>query len=130
MLLIEGGNIKKYYGDRLILHIENLKIYSEDRIGLVDLMAQIRLHLLIYFVGKRSLTRAGLKDMEARLHRKMGNQKAKANLDRAVKNMKARIDYLEVKEKNGKIQSIKLDALGTGELYSKIVISVNKKIQL
>ena len=37
MLLIEGRNIKKYYGDRLILHIENLKIYSEDRIGLVGL---------------------------------------------------------------------------------------------
>jgi len=37
MLLIEGGNIKKYYGDRLILHIEKLKIYSEDRIGLVGL---------------------------------------------------------------------------------------------
>jgi len=37
MLLIEGGNINKYYGYRLILHIENLKIYSEDRIGLVGL---------------------------------------------------------------------------------------------
>jgi macrolide transport system ATP-binding/permease protein len=37
MLLIEGRNIKKYYGDRLILNIENLKIYSEDRIGLVGL---------------------------------------------------------------------------------------------
>ena len=37
MLLMEGGNIKKYYGDRLILSIENLKIYSEDRIGLVGL---------------------------------------------------------------------------------------------
>lgn len=37
MLLIEGRNIKKYYGDRLILDIKNLKIYSEDRIGLVGL---------------------------------------------------------------------------------------------
>ena len=37
MLLIQGQNIKKYYGDRLILGIENLKIYSEDRIGLVGL---------------------------------------------------------------------------------------------
>lgn len=37
MLLIEGKNIKKYYGNKLILHIEDLKIYSEDRIGLVGL---------------------------------------------------------------------------------------------
>lgn len=37
MLLIEARNIKKYYGDRLIFQIENFKIYSEDRIGLVGL---------------------------------------------------------------------------------------------
>ena len=35
---------------------------------------------------------------EARLH-KMGNQKAKANLDRAIKNVESRIKHLEVKEK-------------------------------
>ncbi|WPC40427.1 ribosomal protection-like ABC-F family protein [Clostridium sp. JS66] len=35
MLLIEGSNIKKYFGDRLILDIDNLKVYSEDRIGIV-----------------------------------------------------------------------------------------------
>lgn len=35
MLLIEGSNIKKYFGDRLILDVDNLKVYSEDRIGIV-----------------------------------------------------------------------------------------------
>ena len=35
MLLIECSNVKKYFSDRLILNIENLKIYSEDRIGIV-----------------------------------------------------------------------------------------------
>lgn len=35
MLLIEGSKIKKYFGDRLILDIDNLKIYSGDRIGIV-----------------------------------------------------------------------------------------------
>ncbi|MGV8981912.1 ribosomal protection-like ABC-F family protein [Clostridium sp.] len=291
MLLIEGGNIKKYYGDRLILNIENLKIYSEDRIGLVGLNGAGKTTLINILCGeaqpdegwvrrygsysvveqltpkeyedidKRAANKFGVvntwnthlsggektrfkmancfdkssniifadeptsnldvegielidkkfkeyrgalvitshdrefldklcnkileiedgrlkeypgnytafkaqKDLEierelfefqqyekdlkklegamdntkqkvktmrkapermgnseARLHSKMGNQKAKANLDRSVKNMKARVDHLEVKEKPKKIQHIKLDALGSGELYSKIVIS-------
>lgn len=35
MLRIEGNQIKKYFGNRLILDIENVKIYAEDRIGIV-----------------------------------------------------------------------------------------------
>lgn len=35
MLLIECSKIKKYFGDRLILDVDHLKIYSEDRIGIV-----------------------------------------------------------------------------------------------
>ena len=37
MLLIECNKIKKYYSDRLILDVDNLKIYSEDKIGIVGL---------------------------------------------------------------------------------------------
>ncbi len=37
MLIIESNNIKKYFGDRLILDIDSLNIYSEDRIGLVGI---------------------------------------------------------------------------------------------
>ena len=35
MLLVECRNLKKSYGDRLILDIENLCIYDQDRIGIV-----------------------------------------------------------------------------------------------
>lgn len=35
MLLIECDKIKKYFGDRLILDVDHLEIYSEDRIGIV-----------------------------------------------------------------------------------------------
>ncbi len=35
MLLLHAQNIKKYYGDRLILDIEDLKVYSGDKIGIV-----------------------------------------------------------------------------------------------
>jgi macrolide transport system ATP-binding/permease protein len=35
LLLVECSNIKKSFGDRLILDVENLKVYSEDRIGIV-----------------------------------------------------------------------------------------------
>ena len=35
MLLVECNHIKKYFGDRLIIEIKNLSIYSEDRIGII-----------------------------------------------------------------------------------------------
>ncbi|NBI06976.1 ribosomal protection-like ABC-F family protein [Senegalia massiliensis] len=35
MLILEGKNIKKYYGERKILDIKNIRIYEGDRIGIV-----------------------------------------------------------------------------------------------
>lgn len=35
MLVLEAGNIKKFYGERLIIEFEELKIYSGDKIGIV-----------------------------------------------------------------------------------------------
>ncbi|NLK96570.1 MAG: ABC-F type ribosomal protection protein [Epulopiscium sp.] len=58
---------------------------------------------------------------EARLH-KMGNQKAKANLERAIKNVEKRIEHLEVKEKPKEQESIKLDLSDNNKLHSKIII--------
>ncbi len=37
MLLVECSNIKKSFGDRSILDIESLKVYSQDRIGIVGI---------------------------------------------------------------------------------------------
>ncbi len=54
ILLIECNNIKKYFGDRLILDIEDLKIYSEDRIGIVGVNG----------VGKTTLINILMKKLE------------------------------------------------------------------
>ncbi|WP_346962230.1 ribosomal protection-like ABC-F family protein [Clostridium sp.] len=58
---------------------------------------------------------------EARLH-KMGGQKAKADIERTVKNIEKRIDHLEVKEKPKEQVDIKLDIQDSNKLHSKIVI--------
>jgi macrolide transport system ATP-binding/permease protein len=75
---------------------------------------------------KRAPARMG--NSEARLH-KMGGQKAKANLDRKVKNLEKRIEHLDVKEKPKKQSAIKLDILDSERVYSKILIegrNINK----
>lgn len=58
---------------------------------------------------------------EARLH-KMGDQRSRANLDGAVKNVEKRIEHLQIKEKPNKQQDIKLNIPDSNKLYSKIVI--------
>ncbi len=35
MLILEAGNIKKYYSDRLIIGFDEFKVYSGDKIGIV-----------------------------------------------------------------------------------------------
>ncbi|WP_142415597.1 ribosomal protection-like ABC-F family protein [Hathewaya massiliensis] len=62
---------------------------------------------------------------EARLH-KMGGQKAKASLERKVKNLEKRIEHLEVKEKPKEETKINIDILDTNKLYSKIIIEGKK----
>ncbi|QAA32949.1 ribosomal protection-like ABC-F family protein [Clostridium manihotivorum] len=62
---------------------------------------------------------------EARLH-KMGGQKAKASIDRAVKNLNKRIDHLEIKERPKVHEKIKLDISSVNELHSKIIIEGRK----
>lgn len=58
---------------------------------------------------------------EARLH-KMGNQKAKKNLEQAAKRVEKRIDQLEVKQKPVQSEKIKLALLESAKLHSKIII--------
>lgn len=69
---------------------------------------------------KRTPSRMG--NSEARLH-KMGGQKAKASIDRAVKSIKTRLDKLEVKEKPNKITKTKFDIREDDKIYSKLAIS-------
>jgi len=123
---IEGGKIKTYSGN----YSEYIKQKTEERE-----LAQFEYEQ--YVKEKKRLeraiisTREKVKSMrktprrmgnsEARLH-KMGNQKAKANLNRAIKNMEARIQHLEVKEKPSKIEKIKLDIGDVQNLYNKVVI--------
>ncbi|NLW56991.1 MAG: ATP-binding cassette domain-containing protein, partial [Firmicutes bacterium] len=35
MLLLECSKIKKFFGGRLVVDLESLRIYSDDRIGMV-----------------------------------------------------------------------------------------------
>ena len=58
---------------------------------------------------------------EARLH-KMGNQKAKAALERSVKSIEARIERLPVKAKPRKEAAIKLDLPEIKEIHSKVIV--------
>lgn len=58
---------------------------------------------------------------EARLH-KMGNQRAKKNLDQKAKAIKKRLEKLEVKEKPMDIESIKLDLKSHESIHSKIIL--------
>jgi macrolide transport system ATP-binding/permease protein len=58
---------------------------------------------------------------EARLH-KMGNQKAKANLYKAVKAMETRISQLEAKDKPKSNPKVVFDLVNTDDLYSKMVL--------
>ena len=51
MLLLHAQNIKKYYRDRLTLKIEDLKIYSEERIGVGGLNGAGMTTLLEIFTG-------------------------------------------------------------------------------
>lgn len=67
---------------------------------------------------------------EARLHRKMGNQKAKSKLDSKGEALKTRLEKLQVKDKPDSIQLTKFDINYTEKIYSKILVSgknINKR---
>lgn len=52
MLLLEAGNIKKYYAERLIISFDEFKIYSGDRIGIVGLNGSGKTTLLEILAGQ------------------------------------------------------------------------------
>ncbi|PRR83471.1 ribosomal protection-like ABC-F family protein [Clostridium vincentii] len=127
ILEIENGELKNYIGNYTAFKLQKdseierglfeFHQYEKEKKKLEGAMEDTKQK-----VGTMKNTPSRMGNSEARLH-KMGNQKAKANLDSNVKNMKARIDHLEVKEKPKNIQNIKLDVLGKGKIHNKIVIS-------
>ncbi len=81
--------------------------------------------------GKSKAVRKAPKRMgnsEARLH-KMGDQRAKATLDKSKRSIRSRLDRLQVKEKPKNIEKIKIDLKESKVIYSKILIegeNINK----
>ena len=69
---------------------------------------------------KRTPSRMG--NSEARLH-KMGGQKAKEGLDRAIKNLEARIERLEVSERPKEIKKAQVDIQNSMEHQNKVIFS-------
>lgn len=61
---------------------------------------------------------------EARLIRKMGNQKAKKNIDGSIKALKSRIEHLQVKEKPKASKETKIRIQNNCEMISKTVLAV------
>lgn len=130
ILELEDGQIKIYPG--------NYSSYSEQKARERE-RAQFeyeqyatekkRLERVVIETGEKSKsirkTPRRMGNSEARLH-KMGNQKAKANLDRAKKSVETRIEQLEVKDKPKKIEKIKLDIADAQKLHSKVIIEGKK----
>jgi macrolide transport system ATP-binding/permease protein len=54
MLLLHARNIKKFYGERLILQFDDLKIYYVERIGIVDANGSGKTTLLDLLAGRRN----------------------------------------------------------------------------
>ena len=133
ILELEDGKIKIYngnytdYKNQKLLERERAEFEYEEYIKekkrlegvIIDTKQKVK-------SIKKAPRRMG--NSEARLH-KMGSQNARANLERAVKNVKKRIEHLEVKERPKVDPRIKLDVQHSTELHSKIIIegkNINK----
>ncbi|WP_083838532.1 ribosomal protection-like ABC-F family protein [Desulfitobacterium dehalogenans] len=130
ILELEDGRIKVYPG--------NYSSYSEQKAREREraqfeyeqyVSEKKRLERVVIETSEKSKsirkTPRRMGNSEARLH-KMGNQKAKANLDRAQKSVETRIEQLEVKEKPKQIEKIKLDIADAQKLHSKVIIEGKK----
>jgi len=127
---LEGGKIKIYEGNysdysRQKLHDKEraqfeYEEYIKEKKRLEGVIADTKQKAGSI---KRPPNRMG--NSEARLH-KMGGQKAKANLDRKIRNVEKRIEHLEVKEKPKEISKINIDIMPSDDVYSKIIIEGKK----
>lgn len=131
---IENGRIKTYNGG--YTEYREQKEEEKER-ALFEYNEYVnekkRLEGVIFETSKKSKSIKGppkrMGNSEARLH-KMGGQKAKASLDKKVKNLRKRVEHLEEKEKPLEPKKARLDIQESSKLHSKIVIEgkeINKK---
>lgn len=130
ILELEDGRIKIYKGNyskyKLLKEEERERAcfeyeeYSKERQRLEQVISETKEKVRTM---RKAPARMG--NSEARLH-KMGNQKAKASLDSAVKNIKARIDKMEVKEKPKELPKVNMDLVSQNKLHCRIVLSGEK----
>lgn len=124
---IEDGKLKSYSGSysqyRRQKELERERAqfeyeqYVADKEALEEAIREKKERIM-----KMKKTPSRMGNSEARLH-KMGNQKAKANLSKAIKAMETRISKLEAKEKPKELQQAKID-INTGEQpISRVLIS-------
>lgn len=127
ILEIESGEVRLYKGN--YSKYKELKEKERERAAFEYdqyVLEKNRLHGAVEQKTNESKTmRKAPKRMgnsEARLH-KMGNQAAKAALDRRTNAIRSRIEKLETKEKPKELPEINLDIQKTRQLYSKVILS-------
>lgn len=130
ILEIENGKVKIYKGNYDQYRVQKAQEqeraqfeyfqYVNEKKRLEEAIVNIRQKAKSI---KKAPKRMG--NSEARLH-KMGNQKAKASLERAKKNIEGRIEHMEVKEKPIKTEEIKFDLPESKKIHSKIIIEGNR----
>lgn len=126
ILEIEDGRLKSYpgnysaYREQKKMERERARFeyeaYEKEKKRLEDVMKET----MEKVKGLRKAPKR-MGNSEARLH-KMGPQKAKAALERAVKNVEKRIEHLEEKERPKELPRLHLDVMDSKKLHSRVLI--------
>ncbi|WP_234122788.1 ribosomal protection-like ABC-F family protein [Clostridium hydrogenum] len=128
ILEIENGKVKLYDGNYSSF-IEQRKAERERKEFEYSeyIKEKERLEKAAIEIDSKSLSmRKAPKRMgnsEARLHRKMGNQKSKAKLDKTRKAIYSRIEHLEVKEKVVNVEKTNIDFEALNKVHSKVAVA-------
>jgi macrolide transport system ATP-binding/permease protein len=124
---IERGEITVYRGN-YTAHLAQKEIARKSQQQDYENYIRARNHLQSAIADRKTRSAATRKtpkrmgNSEARLH-KMGNQKARANLDKAVKALEMRLEKLEIKEKPRDPVPVAFDFEAAADLHGKIVVS-------
>jgi len=127
---LEGGEVKVYRGN-YTSYCRQKETEQKRREHEYESYIQEKKQLEGAIVDRKSRSASTRKtpkrmgNSEARLH-KMGDQKAKANLNKAVKSLESRLAKLEIKEKPKESLAVAFDFASTGGLYSKVVVRGEK----